>query len=303
MLNHYIYIILFVIFLFVMLFSYFYKLCSSFQESFKEPLNQKSIPKVIWTYWHEDIEKAPDIIKRCIATWKKYNNDYQINTITKDNYKKYIRNFNIEELQNVKSHQLISDFIRLHILAEYGGIWCDASIILTQSLSWIENLKYTNDNVEFIGFYIDSLTTKKEFPVVESWFFACVPKCDFVVKWRDELKRMTLFHTVKDYIENVEKDTIITNIGDLKEYLVIHVAAQKIMQHKMSQSFKHLLLLKAEEGPFTYLIENNWNSKLALEYLCNNYTQVPALIKLRGLEREVMENDQKLQDCLLKRFL
>ena len=35
----------------------------------------------------------------------------------------------------------ISDVLRLHALAEHGGIWMDATIICTASLSWVHSIQ------------------------------------------------------------------------------------------------------------------------------------------------------------------
>lgn len=43
--------------------------------------NNNIIPKKIWTYWNDD--KMPELIIKCIDTWKNENKDYEI-TILKN---------------------------------------------------------------------------------------------------------------------------------------------------------------------------------------------------------------------------
>ena len=83
------------------------------------------VPKIIWAYWDSDM---PSIVKKCIDGWKKYNPDYNIIVLNKNNYKKYIdipddllnnKNFN-------DSAARFSDLLRLFQLTEYGGIWIDS---------------------------------------------------------------------------------------------------------------------------------------------------------------------------------
>jgi mannosyltransferase OCH1-like enzyme len=42
-----------------------------------------SIPKKIWTYWDND--RLPEIIEKCINTWKKHNPNYEIIVLSKQN--------------------------------------------------------------------------------------------------------------------------------------------------------------------------------------------------------------------------
>jgi len=95
------------------------------------------IPKIIWTYWHND--DIPPIIEKGIRTWKVFNPDYKIVILTekklKDLYDIDLSKVNI----NKDFHARIADYVRLHITYKFGGIWMDASIICTKSLDWIHD--------------------------------------------------------------------------------------------------------------------------------------------------------------------
>ena len=36
---------------------------------------ENNIPKRLFMYWHQGWNNAPDIVKRCAATWQKHNSD------------------------------------------------------------------------------------------------------------------------------------------------------------------------------------------------------------------------------------
>ncbi len=81
------------------------------------------IPKIIHYCWFGRNPK-PDIIIKCIESWKKYCPDYKIIEWNEDN-------FDIESNQYVKEAYInkkwafVSDYVRLFVLYEYGGIYLD----------------------------------------------------------------------------------------------------------------------------------------------------------------------------------
>jgi hypothetical protein len=232
------------------------------KEGFEINLN---IPKKIWTYW--DNENLPDFILKCINTWKKHNPNYEINVLSKQNLSKYLPEVDFSKIKHIDSAQRFSDMVRLHILAKYGGIWSDASIICQKPYdSWMPDMQ-AKSNAEFIGFYIDGFTLpqfKEKSPVIESWFFACVSGSKMVNDWLNEFLRISDFDTVEKYIESVESDGInIQKIGN-PAYLSIHVACQKILQNGPNKPY-FFELLKAEDTALNYLSTNGWNSKNAIK--------------------------------------
>ena len=252
--------------------------------------NILKIPKIIWTYW--DNSNIPKLISFCIDSWKKYNPDYTINVLSSDNLHLYT-DINIKNIKWNDSSARQSDIIRLIILEKYGGIWIDASTILTKPLN-------INDNFEFIGYYLEGFTTNPKYPVIESWFFATIPHGNFISKWKNaffklnDFNEFTVFKAL-DYYKNLGVD--FQKISS-PSYLFIHVAAQYVLQKELSSDeIKNtMLLLKAEEGPFKYLHNNNWNSQEAINDLCNgnNTTDV---IKLRRTEREIFDLFPDLYNC------
>lgn len=257
------------------------------------------IPKKIWMYW--DNESQPLIVKLCIQNIKKKNPDWEVIVLNKNNINKYITEFDVYNLKHATTPQLTSDFIRLEILSKYGGVWSDASVITTENLKWLHDIQDENKS-EFIGYYIDHFTTNKDFPIIENWFFACTENNKFIKKWKEIFYKMNEFDTVEKYVDNLRENTDIQNINGAY-YLNMHVACQYVLQNQMSidERKNTFYLLKAEDGPFMYLDNNNWNSKIAIETLCKrNDTYNTPIIKLRSSERDAIHaNDIK---CIYNLF-
>jgi hypothetical protein len=67
--------------------------------------------------------------------------------------------------------------------------------------------------------------------------------------------------------------------------LAMHIAAQKVLQID-KYPVDRLILQKAEDGPFRYLVEAGWNSEKAVRWgIANQFL----IMKFRGGERAELE--------------
>ena len=77
------------------------------------------IPKIIHYCWFGRNPK-PEIIEKCIASWKKYCPDWEIKEWNEDNYDvnkaPYVR-----EAYEAKMWAFVSDYARLDIIFQNGG--------------------------------------------------------------------------------------------------------------------------------------------------------------------------------------
>jgi hypothetical protein len=258
---------------------------------FGDKKNYNRVPKKIWTYW-DNPRKIPKSVKMCMEGWKKYNPNYKIILLTKENYKGYVT-IPVE----LTSHPNFNDFparfadlVRIWTLAEHGGVWIDSSMILKAPLDdWL-----FPRSAEFSGFYIDGFTSNKKYPVIENWFFACNKRSEFVRLWRDEFSEIGKFPNVEKYVESRRKFVDFQKI-DNPIYLAMHVSAQKVLQVD-KYPLELLILKKAEDGPFRYLVDTKWNSEKALDVACSDKRYQEPIMKIRGAERGILE--KKINDDL-----
>jgi hypothetical protein len=263
----------------------------------REKKNYNQAPKKIWTYWDNPI-KIPKTVELCIASWKRFHPEYEIVLLTKKNYKGYV--IIPEELitnQNFNdSPQRFSDLIRLWVLAEHGGVWMDASILVKGSIEdWLFP-RYA----EFSGFYFDGHTKKKEFPIIENWFLACNKGSPFMKAWKDEFSRMAQFLTVEQYVQSLRLEGVdFQGIVD-PHYLAMHLSCQRVLQ-KMHYPLDSLYLQKADDGPFRYVIKVNWDPEKAIELACYSPEYQTPIIKFCGPERDALEkridHDLTVEKC------
>jgi hypothetical protein len=257
------------------------------------PLSTAPAPKTIWTYWNS--ATLPRTVQKCIASWRRHHPDYKIVILTPDNVHQYT-SVQPDKIPWNKSAARESDIVRIHVLAEHGGVWSDASMLLLSPIPFLtENAL---DHVEFVGYHIKHISGKQgPTPLIENWWFATRPQGRFITLWRDAFmgvheppavknasitKRLKFMHA-----RGVNSQAICIFA---RNYLFMHVAAQYVLQKLLpvEDVSANMRLLKAEDGPFRYLVEHGWNSAKAVQALHNGaYTE--GMFKLRGSERKIAE--------------
>ena len=101
-----------------------------------------SIPKVINYCWFGDKE-LPELAEKCIASWKKYCPDYEIIRWGLDNLD-ISDNLYASQAYEAGKYSFTSDYARLKIIYENGGIYLDTDV---------ELLKPLDEFLEFPAFF------------------------------------------------------------------------------------------------------------------------------------------------------
>ncbi len=91
----------------------------------------------IWIFWWQGLDNAPKLVQRCIMSVKENALDHPVKIVTRDNYKKLvdIPDYIIDKITNNKitlTH--FSDILRMSLLYTYGGIWMDATLLVTKAI-------------------------------------------------------------------------------------------------------------------------------------------------------------------------
>jgi len=91
----------------------------------------------IWTCWLQGYDNAPPIVKSCITSMRTYANGYEVVIITEENISDYVAmpEFILTKYKaGIISTAHFADLLRLLLLINYGGIWLDAAVLLTQKI-------------------------------------------------------------------------------------------------------------------------------------------------------------------------
>ena len=91
------------------------------------------IPKVIHYCWFGQGEK-PKLAKRCIKSWKKRCPDYKIIEWNENNYDVASSPLFVRQALEAKQYAFATDYIRLDVVYNYGGIYLDTDVELLKNL-------------------------------------------------------------------------------------------------------------------------------------------------------------------------
>ena len=92
-----------------------------------------SIPKVIHYCWFGK-NKMPSLAKKCIKSWKKYCPDYEIICHNEDNFDISANRYAFEAYKAGK-WAFVSDYVRLKVIYDNGGIYMDTDVEVINDFS------------------------------------------------------------------------------------------------------------------------------------------------------------------------
>lgn len=240
-----------------------------------------AIPKIIWFYWNE--EKVTSItVELCINLARSLHPTFSIRLLNKETIFDYLPDFP-EEITE-KAPTFVSDLARLMLIEKFGGIYLDATVLLTRPLDWLLDYQQ-QDRSEAVLYYTDENTLDQVYPMVENWFIAAAPNSKFIQAWREEYQRSVTAADMDTYINSCELVRQAKFPLRLPYYLC-YLAAQIIM--RKNQDYR-LTLLRAEDDAFGYGLgfKKKWDEvAMADIMLFNKKPQMPPnMVKLIRYDR------------------
>ena len=91
----------------------------------------------IWTAWLQGEENAPEVIRITLASMRENANGHPVIVISNENVEQYIdipHAIKTKHESATMGHAHYADVIRMMILAKYGGIWLDATMLLHEPI-------------------------------------------------------------------------------------------------------------------------------------------------------------------------
>ena len=234
--------------------------------------------KIIWQFWGQgwDFEKLPDVVKISYKSVEKYKKDYEIIHLDMNNINDYLEipAYMLRKVENKKmGFAHFTDIIRLALLYNYGGVWIDATILLTDYLpqEYFEmdyfmfqrddNLENKKDWEDYDDFYF-SWNNEMKVRVLNSIIFA--KKNNEIIKtlldmllifWEhnDLVPNYFFFQVLyTELIENYYKKKQCKIVSDTLTHELIRVWFDKFSQEKLDEITKrnnvHKLTYKIDSG-------------------------------------------------------
>lgn len=166
----------------------------------------------VWVCWLQGYDNAPNIVKHCIDSIRKYCSSMEVILIDENNIGQYIdipSYIEDKHSRGIVPNAHYADYIRVALLERYGGVWIDATVLLTGGLP--ETIEYAD------LFCFKTQPMGKAY--ASNWFIAAAARNPFIVQikalleeyWRREkrLVSYSIFHIfwalIVDYSEENRK--------------------------------------------------------------------------------------------------
>lgn len=254
------------------------------------PLCQQEIPRIIWTYWQPT--PAPAFIQACVDNWRRFAPDHEVRLLDRDSVTRWLPQLRADFDTMPPYRQ--ADWLRIQLLARHGGIWMDASMLLSRDLAWLHETRKRRA-ADYVGFYIDRYTTRPELPIVENWLMASVPGGRFATALAAAFDH-ALDEGAEALLQRLQGEgrharVVQALTEDFQRYLLMHVAASELLDRQPQTA--RLVLLRAEDGPFAWHAGVGWRKRhlFARLALVPCPRVLPAVLKLRGGDRAVVERN------------
>ncbi len=148
----------------------------------------------IWQYWNSGAGRCPTIIEECMASVRRHAAGREVIVLSDDTLHGYVTlPAPVVEKREQMGATQFSDVLRATLLAQHGGTWIDASVLLTGGIDAI------TANLPFFMF-----TRPNDFNMISSWFIhsvadhplACTMRDLMTEYWarEDELRAYFMFH-------------------------------------------------------------------------------------------------------------
>lgn len=112
------------------------KLFSDIADNYRTALqSQEPINKTLYMFWWTGFENAPEIVRVCLKSVRKFYPDYHLVLIDQTNVQSYIPAEDIVLKRFQKGWinvQNFSDYLRFYLMYHHGGYWIDATMFFTR---------------------------------------------------------------------------------------------------------------------------------------------------------------------------
>ncbi|WP_044913638.1 capsular polysaccharide synthesis protein [Butyrivibrio sp. WCE2006] len=244
-----------------------------------ESREKKQNINTVWVMWLQGIDNAPDIVKKCIDSQKKYLPDKNFVFLNEENVFDYIElpEYIIKKRkEGIIGNAFFSDLIRNELLIRYGGYWIDSTVLMTSNklISYIDETPLFMFSFYYFGF-------NPEVMELNNWFIhsttnnnmICLLQKMLLEYWKDYnyASNYFIYHIfesiVNDYywkayreipiISQVQSHVLAHHIYDCFDDKKYKILKDTIGIHKLSTRFDQDKLKR--KGTFYDVIINQGN--------------------------------------------
>ncbi len=243
-----------------------------------------TVPTIIPIFMYWNSEKLPPTVDLCWKNWnyfaQKSKHNFHPVLVTDNNVATLIDIIHPCIFEHHKYPASKSDFIRLALLQKHGGIYMDATVILTEPLDWVIG---DGSGYNFFQAYANqrNMNISCQVPIVENSFLAAPPNHPFINEWLNELLK----------IEKCEDDEMAQYVKgkELQKHLqplyhIAYHALTNVLMRKPLKDFPNVFI--TNNNNFLNFI-NNGNVLILSKNKKVNHNK---MLKLISSERKEMDS-------------
>lgn len=252
------------------------------------------LPKVIYCFWHDSNDK---LMNAFINNWKKkLSNEWQIHFINSDNIHNYVSKEFLEKYADLETFRF-SDFLRLELLKNNGGVWMDVSTAIVNA-NFLD--KYYEEMIEskydICIYEFKARTVIESEPYLENWFFMAPKNSKFITDLYNEFERGRKMDFVI-YKRDILKPSGINfknTIKDDDEYYT-YLMQHAIIHYLLKTGNKYNINKKnADESFFKLHNSLSWNNQEIIDsFVRNNDWSNYHTIKFGNKQRRLIKNEEE----------
>lgn len=252
------------------------------------------LPKVIYCFWHDSDDK---LMNAFIDNWnKKLSSEWQVHFINSDNLHNYVSKEFLQKYSYLEAFRF-SDFLRLELLKNNGGVWMDISTAIVNAKFFDKYYDEMIKNKYDICIYeFKARTIIESEPYLENWFLMAPKNSKFIIDLYNEFERGREMDFVI-YKRDVLKPSGINFKNTLKDddeyytYLMQHA----IIHYLLKTGNKYNINKKnADESFFKLHNSLSWNNQEIIDsFVRNNDWSNYHTIKFGNKQRQLIKNEEE----------
>lgn len=142
------------------------------------------VPNTIWSFW-SDPAYLPKAVQLARASWRFFAPDYEVRVLHAGNWRDFLTDAQVhrgrgpgENVTALTRDNRFADWLRVVLLAEHGGVWIDASIVLSAPLELL-----IHPDAQISGVHLSGM-------LFETYFIAAARGSRTMRRWRGEFERI-----------------------------------------------------------------------------------------------------------------
>eukprot|EP00927_Polykrikos_kofoidii_P031103 TRINITY_DN26756_c0_g1_i1.p1 TRINITY_DN26756_c0_g1~~TRINITY_DN26756_c0_g1_i1.p1 ORF type:complete len:616 (+),score=70.97 TRINITY_DN26756_c0_g1_i1:109-1956(+) len=209
--------------------------------------------RTVWGYWADGFSSMPDIFKLCVETWRNSNPDWDIRILDDSNIYDFLSVVDLpNRFSEISSPQTASICVRLALLARYGGIWLNTSVVLRCGLDELCWRALTADGADegAAAAFFEPRGGSDAFDgdvCIEGWCLGALSGNPLILCWRDLIRE--LLHNRIDF-EGIVDHPLLKGVnleirhaldGTIRQGGVVRYNADICEQVVLRALFQHML--------------------------------------------------------------